>query len=356
MFTAIGPASGFSTFYAGAPPQTYTFSDAGNNNTFIGGTGTANFSSGGNFNTFEAGLGTENFSESTTSQEPDNTIDFSNVPVGSQPGCTSSPCSLSVNVSGTQTSVSNFSADLFNKSQAQVATYSFGSGGSDFTNFIGAAGGDTTFAGGSGNYTYTGQGIGNTLDFSDVPSATASVLTFDVTHIPAPQATLGTVPETFSGITNLVGLATGSTTFVGGSTGGYTFNGKGSGNQATFSAQGPSTTLTVQINQSGTNTPVTSGTVTFSLAGGSTLCSAVPVDAVGPRQLLCCHPAGRLRPGPGRLHPACRLLAERVRRPDYGQRHRYGKHPYYYHPHRHGPNRIVHVPEPDSGFHRHGHK
>ena len=281
VFTATGPASGFSTFYAGAPPQTYTFSDAGNNNTFIGGTGTANFSSGGNFNTFEAGLGTENFSESTTSQEPDNTIDFSNVPVGSQAGCTSAPCSLSVNVSGTQTSVSNFSADLFNKSQAQVATYSFGSGGSDFTNFIGAAGGDTTFAGGSGNYTYTGQGIGNTLDFSDVPSATASVLTFDVTHIPSPQATLGTVPETFSGITNLVGLATGSTTFVGGSTGGYTFNGKGSGNQATFSAQGPSTTLTVQINQSGTNTPVTSGTVTFSLAGGSTLCSAVPVDGSG---------------------------------------------------------------------------
>ena len=268
VFTATGPPSGFSTFYAGAPGQTYTFSDAGNNNTFIGGTGTAVFSSGGNFNTFEAGLGTESFSESTTSQEPDNTIDFSNVPVGSQAGCTSTPCSLSVNVSGTQTSVPDFSAALFNSSQAQVAIYSFGQGGSDFTNFIGAAGGDTAFAGGSGNYTYTGQGIGNTLDFSDVPPATATALTFDVTHTPSPQATLGTVPETFSGITNLVGLATGNTTFVGGSTGGYTFNGKGSGNQATFSTQGPSTTLTVQINQTGTNTPVTSGTVTFSLAGG----------------------------------------------------------------------------------------
>ncbi len=281
VFTATGPPSGFSTFYAGAPGQTYTFSDAGNNNTFIGGTGTAVFSSGGNFNTFEAGLGTESFSESTTSQEPDNTIDFSNVPVGSQAGCTSTPCSLSVNVSGTQTSVPDFSAALFNSSQAQVAIYSFGQGGSDFTNFIGAAGGDTAFAGGSGNYTYTGQGIGNTLDFSDVPPATATALTFDVTHTPSPQATLGTVPETFSGITNLVGLATGNTTFVGGSTGGYTFNGKGSGNQATFSTQGPSTTLTVQINQTGTNTPVTSGTVTFSLAGGSTLCSAVPVDGSG---------------------------------------------------------------------------
>ena len=326
VFTATGPPSGFSTFYAGAPPQTYTFSDAGNNNTFIGGTGTANFSSGGNFNTFEAGLGTESFSESTTSQEPDNTIDFSNVPVGSQAGCTSSPCSLSVNVSGTQTSVPNFSAALFNKSQAQVATYSFGSGGSDFTNFIGAAGGNTAFAGGSGNYTYTGQGIGNTLDFSDVPPATATVLTFDVTHAPSPQATLGTVPESFSGITNLVGLATGNTTFVGGSTGGYTFNGKGSGNQATFSAQGPSTTLTVQINQTGTNTPVTSGTVTFSLAGGSTLCSAVPVDGSGHAELLRHQSARRLGPDPGRLHPAGRFLAQRVGRPDHRQRHRYGQH------------------------------
>ena len=86
------------------------------------------------------------------------------------------------------------------------------------------------------------------------------------------------MPETFSGITNLVGLASGNTQFQGGSTGGYTFKGNGSGNQATFSAQGPSTTLTV-----GVNSAVAGGTVTFSLAGQTTpLCSPVPVTILVP--------------------------------------------------------------------------
>src|SRR6185437_10394991 len=134
---------------------------------------------------------------------------------------------LIVNVSGKQTAVPNFGAALFNGAQSQVATYSFGSGGADFTIFIGSAGGNTTFDGGSGNYTYQGQGTGNSLDFSAVSSSIATNLTFDLTHTPSPQATLGTVPETFSGVTNLVGLSTGGTSFIGGSTGGYTFTGNG---------------------------------------------------------------------------------------------------------------------------------
>jgi hypothetical protein len=274
--TVTGPPSGFSTFFAGAAPNTFTFSDAGDHNTFIAGTGTANFSSGGNFNTFVAGSGTETFTETTGSQQPTNTIDFSAVPVGSASGCTQAPCDLVVNVSGTHTAVPNFGAALFNAAQAQIATYSFGSGGADFTIFVGAAGGDTTFDGGSGNYTYQGQGIGNSLDFSPVSSAIATSLTFDLTHTPLPQVTLGTVPESFSGITNLVGLTAGGTSFVGGSTGGFTFSGNGTGNQASFSTQGPSTTLTVKVTSGGN--PVTAGTVTFSVAGGATLCQNVPVS------------------------------------------------------------------------------
>ena len=274
--TVTGPPTGYSTFYAGSAPNTFNFSDAGDHNTFIGGTGVANFTSGGNFNSFVAGLGTETFTETTTSQQPTNTIDFSAVPVGTESGCSQAPCTLVVNVSGKQTAVPNFGAALFNGSQAQIATYSFGSGGADFTDFIGSAGGDTTFDGGSGNYTYQGQGTGNTLDFSAVSSSIASTLTFDLTHTPSPQATLGTVPETFAGVTNLVGLTTGGTTFIGGSTGGYTFTGNGTGNQATFSAQGPSTTLTVQVTAGGN--PVSSGTVTFTVAGGATLCQNIPVS------------------------------------------------------------------------------
>jgi hypothetical protein len=280
--TATGPATGFSTFYAGAGPGTYTFSDPGGSNTFFGGSGRDVFSSAGNSNTFVAGSGSATFSESAPAQGASNTIDFSNVPVGAAAGCSLAPCSLTVNVSGSPTAVSNFQAAVLNAAQSPVATYSFASGGADFTNFLGATGGSASFDGGLGNYTYVGQGPGNTLDFSDVSTGVATALSFDVTHTPSPLATLQNVPETFSGITNLVGLPGGGTTFVGGSTGGYTFQGNGTGNQATFSAEGPSTTLTVTVKSPNpVADPITGGTVTFSLPGGAVLCSSVPVVANG---------------------------------------------------------------------------
>ena len=275
--TVTGPATGYSTFYAGAAPTSFTFSDAGDHNTFLGGSGTDNFSSAGNFNTFVAGSGSATFSESTSQQGASNTIDFSSVPVGSSAGCPGPPCSLTVNVSGSPAAVSNYQAAVLTNAQQPVATYSFGNGGPDFTNFVGATGGNTTFDGGLGSYTYTGKGAGNTLDFSDVSSTIASSLVFDVTHSPTPQATLAQVPETFSGITNLIGLASGNTQFQGGSTGGYTFKGNGSGNQATFTAQGPSTTLTVSVNSDPLGSAVTGGTVSFTLPGGTALCTPVPV-------------------------------------------------------------------------------
>jgi hypothetical protein len=283
--TVTGPSAGYSTFYAGSSPSSFSFSDPGNDNTFIGGTGQVAFSSAGNFNTYVAGVGQETFTETTSSQEPSNQIDFSALPVGSETGCTNAPCSLVVNVSGTATQVPNFVAALLSGSSQQIATYSFGnsSGGPDFTSFIGSSGGDTTFDGGSivgsppnNSPTYQGQGVGNTLNFEDVPSSVATTLVLNVNSTPFPQSTLGTVPETFSGITNLLGLSEGNTTFDGGSTGGYTFTGDGSGNKADFTAQGPSTTLTVTV-KNGSNVPVSTGSVSFYIPGQSTpICTAVP--------------------------------------------------------------------------------
>ena len=287
--TVTGPPGGFTTFFAGVSPTAFTFTDSGNSNTFIGGSGQDTFNSGGNFNTFVPGSGSATFTESTSAQGASNTIDFSNVPVGNATGCTGPPCSLTVNVSGSPTVVSNFQAAVLSSGQA-LSTYSFGGngGGPDFTRFISADDGATTFQGGLGNYTYTGQGPGNSLDFSKVASNVASTLSFDVTHTPSPQATLANVPETFSGITNLVGLPGGNTTFVGGSTGGYTFAGNGTGNQASFAAEQPSNTLSVNVSQPSGGPPLTGGTVTFSLPGGAVLCSSVPVQVSGGNGTAAC--------------------------------------------------------------------
>lgn len=292
VYTATGPTFGYSTFYAGPGPNSYNFADNGDYNYFIGGTGTVSFSSAGNHNHFVAGpAGSETFAE-TTAQTPDNTIDFSAAPAGTQAGCTSGPCSLIVNVSGTATAVGRYAAAVINSTNTSIATYNFTNGGADFTTFIGSAGGSTTFQGGSGTpYTYRGQGVGNTLDFSELTTSQATSLTFDVTHSPSPQAQVGTVPESFSGISNLIGLASGNTTFIGGSTGGYTFHGNGTGNQAIFSTQGQSSTLAVTVTVG--STPVSTGSVTFTLAGQSTpLCTDVPVDSKGRATCYASLPAG----------------------------------------------------------------
>jgi Ca2+-binding RTX toxin-like protein len=277
--TATGPAVGSSTFYAGAAPEIYNFSDAGSGNTFVGGTGQDSFSSAGNQNTYVAGLGSATFHESAPAQGASNTIDFSNVPVGTAAGCSLAPCNLTVNVSGT--TVGNDLATVLNGGQATVSTYGFSDGAADFTTLIGASGGATTFDGGLGSYSYIGQGTGNALDFSEAPSSSVSSLTFDVTQQPSPLATLnGSTKETFSGVTNLKGLAGGGTTFIGGSTGGYTFQGNTgpTANQTDFSAQGPSTTMSVSVHSTNTAlTPLGGGTVTFSLPGGIVLCPSVPV-------------------------------------------------------------------------------
>jgi hypothetical protein len=263
LTNVTGPSFGYSTFYAGdaangTSGNIYNFSDAGNNNTFYGGASTDVFGSTGNDNDYVAGSGSATFNESSQ-QSPNNTIDFSHVPVAFACATLSSPtpvqpCSLTVNVSGQQTAVPNYGAAMLDAQNNKIRTYGFATGGPNFTTFIGALGGFTTFQGGLGGYTYTGQGSGNTLDFSDVSSSVATTLSFDATTTPTQSATLANVPETFSGITTLVGLAAGNTVFTGGSTGGYTFKGNGSGNTAAFICTGAVINLSTTAVTSG-NTP-----------------------------------------------------------------------------------------------------
>jgi hypothetical protein len=278
LTNVTGPSFGYSTFYAGdaangTSGNIYNFSDAGNNNTFFGGASTDVFGSTGNDNDYVAGSGSATFNESSQ-QSPNNTIDFSHVPVAFACATLSSPtpvqpCSLTVNVSGQQTAVPNYGAAMLDAQNNKIRTYGFATGGPNFTTFIGALGGFTTFQGGLGGYTYTGQGSGNTLDFSDVSSSVATTLSFDATTTPTQSATLANVPETFSGITTLVGLAAGNTVFTGGSTGGYTFKGNGSGNTAAFICTGAVINLST--------TAVTSGTAP--VGGGQ---AYVPGGGIGP--------------------------------------------------------------------------
>ena len=100
---------------------------------------------------------------------------------------------------------------------------------------------------------------------------------------------------------------------MGGANGGYTFTGNGTGNQATFTSEGPSTTLSVTGLQSAnpSESPLTGGTVTFSLPAGPVLCSSVPVGGhrgQRQRQLLHFVPPdaripGHVRPGGRHLRP-----------------------------------------------------
>jgi hypothetical protein len=234
--TVTGPSAGFSYFYAGTGNTSFTFTGegtttTGGNNWFFADTSGASapvsFTSGGENNHFVAGNGIETFSETTSTQTPTNTIDFSNVTL---PGTSH----LVINVSGVNTTVPDFGAGVVtNGNLSTTQVYSFGTGGTQFNILVGDTGGNTTFIGGSGDYQYQGNGTAstNTLDFSDVPTATANVLTLDTTQS---TVNLGGVPEGFSGISYLIGLKNGNTTFVGGGTGGFTFQGNGVGNEAAF--------------------------------------------------------------------------------------------------------------------------
>ncbi len=271
VISITGPAAGYSSFFGWNSSSTLSLigqgtSSTGGHNTFYGTTptgtqftGSLSFASGGSSNDFVAGLGTETFAESGTVSNPTNTIDFSNIPVGTS--CTGGPCSLEINVSGSAAPIPNDSAAVvFNGTVSPTDTYSFSTGAAEFTVLKGATGGDTTYYGGLGSFNY--QGLGNdVLDFSRVPSQVATALTLDASQA---AISLGGLSEKFSGITDLIGLSGGNTTFVGGSTGGYTYPGVGAGNTAKFSSQ-------VIVNLTSGSETQTVGSQTFTVGSNQAL-------------------------------------------------------------------------------------
>lgn len=135
---------------------------------------------------------------------------------------------VAVNVSGNQVGGTSTGT-----ATSGAHTYSFTSFAGSPTTFVGSASAATTFDAGPVADTYTGGGTGgDTLDFSH--SSSGSVLELCVvagSGCTAGQAVLGTTSETFSGVSRLLGLATGNTYFATGDSPGYSFTGFGAGNR-----------------------------------------------------------------------------------------------------------------------------
>ena len=196
-------------------------------NTFLGGAaGPYTFTGNGAGNHFVAGSGSDTFQGSGTGA----IVDFSNL---------TSP--VTVNVSGQQVQSTNNGT-----ATTAGAAYNFGALASPIT-FKGSTVAATTFDAGSAADTFNGQSGSDTLSFAS--STTGSTLAFCLTSLGSSpctsggQAVLGTVTESFTGISTFTGLASGNTTFVEGPGGGHTFNASGSGNAANFSNAGSSVTV-----------------------------------------------------------------------------------------------------------------
>ena len=200
--------------------------------------------SGGGDNTFVAGSGSENFGD--TGSKGGDSIDFSGLSTGAG-------SALAVNVAGPGLpSLANFTATL-----GATATYNFTVGGSNFTNFIGSSGGNTTFyAGKVGGYSFTGSGSGNTVDFSQTTSNPA--VTVDLSAGPSNGSITGfanQLPDTISGLTTVTGSPNGSNTFKAGPAPAvYTFTASGNSNVFTGGAG------TDVFNSTGNSNLVTVGT------------------------------------------------------------------------------------------------
>ena len=209
---------------------------SGSTDTVSGISSVVGSSAGGN--TFVAGNGSESFADSGS--VGGDTLDFSDV-------ATSTSTPLTINVSGGQ--VNGESNDTATEGST---TYSFTSGGTDFTTFLGATTGHTSFlAGPTGGATFDGQGSSNTLNFM----ALVKALTVNVSGVmvgPVSNSTAATSGTTyaFSDISAFVG-SSGGTTFYAGSAA-DTFAGSGtSGNTLNF-AEAAAPTLTFCLVASGT--------------------------------------------------------------------------------------------------------
>jgi hypothetical protein len=297
----VGSASGSTQFIVGAGGVSFTGQgsnnslslapapasstiDAGAGTATIG-TGTVTFANVGTFigsnsgsNTFIAGTSSESFADHGSAGG--DTVDFSNV-------ATSPGTPLTVNVSG-----SNFNGQPTATGVVGATTYSFSTGGPDFSSFTGAASGNTRFLAGSSVGNFKGKGTGNSLDLSTAPAGTA----IDAS---TGQVTIGTVVDMISGISSFVGSASGSTQFVaaagqsetfidGGSTGGDTLN-------LSHVVTSSSTPLTLNLTSNTVNgqAPSTAvlGTTTYTFTAGNNFAAFVG-SSVGNSDVLAGRASG----------------------------------------------------------------
>ena len=155
--------------------------------------------------TFKPGASSETFADPGSSGAGD-TVDFSSV-------ATSNSTHLVVNVSGGPLGLASN-----NTATVGATTYSFTTGGSRFTTFVGASTGHTDFAAGlAGGYSFTGQGSGNSFDLSAAPQSPTINLATGVAQV-------GATSDTIAGISSVVGSAAGGTRYVAGPAAGATFS------------------------------------------------------------------------------------------------------------------------------------
>ena len=210
------------------PAGSVTGLSGGGGDTFSGITAFTGSSAGST--DFVAGSGSAVF----TGQGSGNELDFSAVATG--PGTplvvNAGPGPVNGVASGTAT--------------AGSTTYVF----AGITAFKGSSDGSTDFLAGPGSAVFTGQGLGNTLDFSAVPSGPSAPLVVNagpgpVNGTASGTATAGPTTYVFAGIQDFTGSSDGSTDFVAPAAGGYTFTGQGSGNTLDLSAAPAGATVTL---------------------------------------------------------------------------------------------------------------
>jgi hypothetical protein len=114
---------------------------------------------------------------------------------------------------------------------------------SDIQNFVGGSGGSNTFQSvTNGDFTFTGQGGGNTLDYSAAYEPVTINLTNDTVEKGVGfndatfPPTLVSWQDSFSDIQNFIGATIGATTFQSITNGDFTFTGQGGGNTLDYSA------------------------------------------------------------------------------------------------------------------------
>jgi hypothetical protein len=120
--------------------------------------------------------------------------------------------------------------------------------------FGGSISGGMTVVAGADDLTFFGQGNGNELDLSQVPTTGPSPLWVNVSGVPtnspygvlpsnAAESGLGTYH--FTAVSTFIGSGTGNTDFLGDGAGGCTFTGGGSGNVLDLGAAGPGVSVSL---------------------------------------------------------------------------------------------------------------